>query len=332
MYQDARGRWCSTINGKRHRFGKDYVRACHLFKLAKIEAGKEGPVDNKPPSSVGGVITRWAEQYGTEFSGYALVHLGDAFGLMLLVDVPPDILGRFARSLEKKNLSPKTVRSYCNVADQCLRWAKDQGWIAVDLKRPKLKTPSKRPRDFDPKKLSKILPKLNPHVRPLAMFIATTGCRPGEACPLRWDQIDMRAKIATLREHKTAWKTGEDRTIYLPPAALDVLRGIKRKGRTKYVFPSSRSPHYTVAGLRAILRRHDEKLTPYSLRHTFAQVLSESLSLQDLAKLMGHKSTAITRHYFDVRDRRAIHVAENIKLPYTQSAPQQSRARKASGS
>jgi integrase len=61
------------------------------------------------------------------------------------------------------------------------------------------------------------------------LFLARTGCRPGELCALRWEHIDWDRGAAVLPPglHKTGRKTGRQRVIALPAAALRLLARLR---------------------------------------------------------------------------------------------------------
>jgi integrase len=74
-----------------------------------------------------------------------------------------------------------------------------------------------------------VMQNVKPHVRRLLTFIRFTWCRPCEAMRLRWGQIDWQRRVAVLREHKTAKKTGKPRILYLRPPVIKLLRWIERR-------------------------------------------------------------------------------------------------------
>ena len=56
------------------------------------------------------------------------------------------------------------------------------------------------------------------------------------------------------------------------------------------------------------------ELTPYQLRHTFAQGASEQVPRDVLSKLLGHKDEATARLYYEARDHRTVAAAKTITL------------------
>lgn len=88
----------------------------------------------------------------------------------------------------------------------------------------------------------------------LIRFVRVTGCRPGEACDLRWSDIDWEASIAVIppERHKTGGKTGRARTIILTPSLVRALRAIERlPGRNEtWVFTHKRGRGSGLASTR----------------------------------------------------------------------------------
>jgi len=108
--------------------------------------------------------------------------------------------------------------------------------------------------------------------------------------------------------------------VVVPTAdAAVVLR--KMKPSAGPLLTNRRGEPYKPSGLRSIFRRPSEKvlgkgneLTPYQLRHTFAQVASEQVPRDVLSKMLGHSDEAAARFYYEVRDDRTCHVAKSLKL------------------
>jgi integrase len=119
---------------------------------------------------------------------------------------------------------------------------------------------------------------------------------------LKWTDLELEAKKATLADSKTGFKT-----IYFPEAAIDVLGELPKT--SVHVFPSqSASGHLAnlqwqwrkvvkEAGLEGRWRVHD-------LRHGFASsAVNSGGSLPYIGFLLGHKRASTTERY--------AHVAEN---------------------
>ncbi len=103
-----------------------------------------------------------------------------------------------------------------------------------------------------------------------ARFLALTGWRRGEALGLRWDEVDLVRRTATLADTKTGRSVRP-----LSNAACDVLRTLR--GGEGLVFPATRGDG-RMAGfpkLWAKIARMAElpaDVTPHVLRHSFASL------------------------------------------------------------
>ena len=98
-----------------------------------------------------------------------------------------------------------------------------------------------------------------------ARFLAFTGWRTGEALALRWDEVDLARRTATLGDTKTGRSVRP-----LSHAACDVLRSLTKAG--ELVFPATRD-NGRMAGFPklwariAVLDGLPADVTPHTLRH-----------------------------------------------------------------
>jgi integrase len=67
------------------------------------------------------------------------------------------------------------------------------------------------------------------YFRRFVLFLFHTGCRPGEAASLRWNEIDWEQSRAILDKHKTAKKTGKPRVLVLNPVLIRLLRWLRAR-------------------------------------------------------------------------------------------------------
>ena len=329
-----RGKWRFRIAGKEYEFETERQAKAQFHILMGRHLAETGNTDR--PHTVAGAVEKWLALNGAERYGQWLAPFLEFAGRVYLDDVGRDLLTRYHVHLKgqkakratydkktktwtaeptDKPLAAETIRHYIRAATAVLKWAEAQGWADCVPILPKLPKPFKRARDVQPARLSEILDSLPDRAGHVLRFIAFTGARPSEALRLEWRQVNLDARVCTLDEHKTADDTGEPRTLYLTDQALVILQALKPDEPEGHVFTSRLGKPYTVAGLRAILKRHGG-ITPYQLRHSFAQMVSDSgkTSLEDLSRLMGHTGTKMTEHYFRVRDARAVKAAKRIKL------------------
>lgn len=135
-----------------------------------------------------------------------------------------------------------------------------------------------------------------PHLAALAYFMFGTGSRIGEAVALRWCDVSLDTRRATI----FMGKTGETRLAHLPAPVVTALANI----------PSNRRDHDLVFGYaergsvskvwRNVCGRAGiELLTPHSCRHGFAtEMLRNGFDVKTVAKLGGWRDAAIVlKHY-----------------------------------
>jgi len=126
-----------------------------------------------------------------------------------------------------------------------------------------------------------------------------TGARPGEVRKLTAEGLDEENSCCQLdaKEHKTGKKTQEPRIIWLPPAALEILRWQKKKHGGGPLFRDRFGKMLSAFAIRKrffLLRRVcgiDDGVVMYLARHQYA---TEALKTQDVATvatLLGHKGT-----------------------------------------
>jgi len=137
-----------------------------------------------------------------------------------------------------------------------------------------------------------------------------TGARPGEILALRWDDVDTKWGLLTLRETTENLK---GRQIPLPAYLVHLLESLPR--RSEWVFASKRgspivSPNEQLAEIaRAAGIEH---LTPHGLRRSFKS-LSEWLDspVGVVAQIMGHKPSATAEKHYTVRPVDLLRVHHN---------------------
>ena len=141
------------------------------------------------------------------------------------------------------------------------------------------------------------------YLRPMIELAANTGMRRGNLLSLRWDEIDLAARM--IRKTKT--KNGKPLNLPMNRRVVEVLNelSLKQKGDSPYVFPHREGKHagecireaknsFSAALERAGIRNfrwHD-------LRHCFASwLVMGGANLVAVQKLLGHRSLRMTLRY-----------------------------------
>src|SRR6516162_11680141 len=144
-------------------------------------------------------------------------------------------------------------------------------------------------------------------------FLALTGWRSGEALGLRWDEIDLARRTATLGDTKTGRSVRP-----LSHAACDVLRNLPRSGHL--MFPATRGTGDVVmSGFKKLWKRIAKlgglspDVTPHVLRHSFASLAADlGYSEPVIAALIGHQGRSTTSRYLHSADAVLLAAADAV--------------------
>jgi integrase len=145
----------------------------------------------------------------------------------------------------------------------------------------------------------------------VARFLAITGWRSGEALGLRWDEIDLARRTATLGDTKTGRSERP-----LANATCDLLRGITRTG--ELVFAATRGDGRMVGFPKfwariAKLGGLPADVTPHTFRHSYASLAGDlGYSEPTIAALIGHKGRSITSRYVHTADAVLLAAADAV--------------------
>jgi integrase len=145
----------------------------------------------------------------------------------------------------------------------------------------------------------------------IARFLALTGWRRGEAVALRWNEIDLVRRTATLADTKTGKSVRP-----LSHAACEVLQPLARTG--EFVFPATRGTGL-MSGFPKLWERIAKladlstDITPHTLRHSFASLAGDlGYSEPTIAALIGHKGHSITSRYVHAADAILLAAADAV--------------------
>lgn len=154
------------------------------------------------------------------------------------------------------------------------------------------------------------------------LFMLYTGLRTCEVFGLKKDMVNFEDKCVYITRNRIQVKNrGEGgtrvkgyktvivndtknasskRIVPLSDAAFEVLVDACKKTKSSLCFPNANGqivkPSSFEANFKRIIKKAGVDITPYSLRHSFACACfyNTDLSLENIAKIMGHSTTRVT--------------------------------------
>jgi len=152
-------------------------------------------------------------------------------------------------------------------------------------------------------------------------LVMLTGCRPAEALKAEWSEFDKEAGYWIKPSAHT--KQRKVHRLPLSPPAIELIDGLRKKRKGKWVFPGDKPGEHLAAlwhvwhfvrkktGLGADARLYD-------LRHTFASVgAGGGLGLPIIGRLLGHTQSRTTQRYAHLADDPLREAAEKITTVIT---------------
>ena len=142
--------------------------------------------------------------------------------------------------------------------------------------------------------------------RTIFLVMYGAGLRVGEAVMLTVDDIDSKNMIIRVRQGKGR----RERVAKMCDVLLQALREYWRRTRPPkpFLFPGSKpNTHISIDAVRYILKsvakkcQLNMKVTPHTLRHSFAtHLLQSGVSIRVIQELLGHRSIRSTQVYTQV--------------------------------
>jgi integrase/recombinase XerD len=150
--------------------------------------------------------------------------------------------------------------------------------------------------------------------RALLELMYACGLRASEAIGLEVSDLDLEDGVLRARG-----KGSKERVIPVGRMALDATRRYLERGRPPLIrgrhviklFVNFRGDPLTRQGLYKIVRRHavtaglDDRMSPHTLRHTFAtHLLAGGCDLRSVQEMLGHADVATTQLYTHLSSER----------------------------
>ena len=226
-------------------------------------------------------------------------------------------------------LSPSSVNARMAAATHLLRWFGHTmpEWIRrPNRRRPLPKTLNKR--EISRFKLT-VSEFNDPIVKPLTTMMLETGVRVSEICNMDVDDVDLDDLSALI----LGGKGEKDRTVLFTDLTAEGIQewmAERRKRAEKQVKEERQALFLTKNGHRITPRWVQKlmdriadraeikrsRLTPHTLRHTFASgLLERGADLVTIQRLLGHASIATTRVYLEISDQTLREIYKRAQMP-----------------
>ncbi len=171
---------------------------------------------------------------------------------------------------------------------------------------PNLKREKKLPVVLSKKEIGRmVLATMNVNHRLIIQMAYATGMRASELIDLRWQDIDFQRNTIHIRRAKGK----KDRIVMLSPKIKKGLRSLSEE-KAGYVFVSGRQKKYSLRAVQKIVDNArkkagiKKKITPHSLRHSFAtHLLERGIDIRYIKELLGHSDISTTLVYTKVSNR-----------------------------
>jgi integrase len=300
--------------------------------LTKVEEYKAGKVIAPPRMTVGQYLTKYLEirvdlKAGVhQHTTYVLRKISGVLGHVALQELCFDDILKLVLAWKEGGLKPWSIHRYFSALEAALGHAVKMRLIVanpcVGIKLPKIE--KIKHRILTRAQIALVLEASKGHwFRDIFILFLATGLRKGELIALRWEDIDMQAKLLHVRRN-VVWINGQGyvedspkteasrRTIFLQPFALDMLRqhlldqdeqrllAGDRWVECGLVFPRNKGDHLRPTALNvafaAVLKSINmDHMSVHSLRHTTAtQLLSMRINPEVVKEVLGHESVLTT--------------------------------------
>ncbi|MBW8875039.1 MAG: site-specific integrase [Acidobacteria bacterium] len=253
-------------------------------------------------------------------------HLGwwrDRLGSQLLEEIGPADAREALRALEGRKVA--TVNRYRAALSAVLSVAVEEEWIASHplhrarrRKRPNAEREVERDREVTREEMEalKAACRLSEDSRlyALVVFAYASGAREGELMRMEWSRAELSPTIldpvtretrpGVPRVEVVATKNGSSRMLYFPGEAGELLRDLRPRTLSRYIFasqglPPEQVPSFPTQAWRYWRRKAElSDLRFHDLRHSWAcNLLDSGATLAQLMILGGWKSANMVRRY-----------------------------------
>jgi len=151
-YDKKRRYFYCRVRRKKHYLGKDFKKAHEKFASL---LGEGYPLPE--PATVAEAIEGWLRENPGDWRKVMLKSWYDRAGTDALDNLSQDALESYAKYLQRKNQSARTIRHKVNLAARVCRWAAEHSYLPREPRKPKLAKPMQEPRDVPKTRLHDVV-------------------------------------------------------------------------------------------------------------------------------------------------------------------------------
>ncbi len=270
-------------------------------------------------------------------------HLLPFFGKTKLDAIGRTQVEAFKAHQLRKGLSGKTINNHLAILSKLLGEAQERGIIATV---PKITWMERTKPEIDflsHEEFRALIDNAEPgRWRTMVGLILNTGLRIGEACALKWENVDLTSKrlrvtSAVLRGVIGTPKNGKARDIPLNDEAIALLHEMPKRVGSPWVFPNQDGGFIRQTHLRsfyAAFRRQctragiSRRIGWHTLRHTFAShLVMAGVPLKAVQELLGHGTIEMTMRYAHLSPNTKRDAVQALLRPVTESGQGQNRGK-----
>lgn len=319
-----------TVRGTRGDAERDLSRL-----LVEVDEGRHAA---SAPMTFGQLLDRWltVKRQAVEpttlrsYEWVAKTYLRPVLGDRKVAALRPIDLDDLYADLSARGLSPRTVRICHTVIRQSLEQARRWGLIArspaVDATPPRqIRREVTPPTIEQVRELIDAARAEDPEFATYLWILAATGCRRGEACALRWSDVEVDKGELRIRRsiahvdgdiYEKSTKTHQSRRLALDPATIEELRTHRRRMRERsltlgvalapdaHLFSDLEGrpwrPDVCTNRFGRLRRSHGlDGVRLHDLRHFVATVLGDGgVPIATISSRLGHRDTATTLNIY----------------------------------
>ena len=267
-----------------------------------------------------GLAKNTVEAYGRDLAGLAGYLLRN--GISSWQEVQPTEIRSYVLSLRKRGLSPRSMTRHVVTLRRLLRFLEGEGLLTTNPI-PELllaRAAKKLPQTLSGDDIRKLIHYPDPAealgARDQAMLelLYATGLRVSELVSLRMHQINFQGNYLTVKGKGSKVRAvpfGQWARVKLD-SYLNTDRAKLLKGKSSpFVFTNRSGAPLSRQGFWKLIRRYalgagiDKRVTPHTLRHSFATHLLEGgADLRSVQSMLGHADISTTQIYTHVDGAR----------------------------